>query len=97
MVKLRLSRFGRTHQACFRLVAADQRYARDGRFIEILGWYQPQNKQQEYEIDAEKALEWLKKGAVPSDTAKSLLKKIGVLKQFHEYRVEQAAKKKAAE
>ena len=94
MVKLRLTRFGHRNHACFRLVVTDSRAARDGRFIELLGWYQPLNPKQQHEINGEKALEWLKKGAVPSDTAKSLLRKIGVLKQFHDHRCAIAMQRK---
>jgi small subunit ribosomal protein S16 len=64
------------------LVVADSRAARDGAFIETLGYYNPIADPVELEIDEEKALDWLRKGARPSDTAKSLLKRTGVMDKF---------------
>jgi len=95
MVKIRMTRLGRKKLPSYRIVVADERRARDGRFIEILGWYQPLNKEKQYELNAEKALVWLKKGAKPSDTAKSLLKKAGVMKAYHEHQCELAGQRKA--
>jgi small subunit ribosomal protein S16 len=66
----------------YRLVVADSRAARDGAFIESIGYYNPIVDPVEIEIDEEKALDWLRKGARPSDTAKSLLKRAGVLDKF---------------
>ena len=72
MVKIRLSRIGRKKHPAYRMVVADERLARNGRFIEILGWYQPLNKEKTFEIDGDKALVWLKKGAQPTETAKTM-------------------------
>lgn len=94
MVKIRLTRTGRKKLPAYRIVVADSRSARDGRFIEQLGWYQPLNKEKAYEVDGDKALKWLKQGAVPSDTVKSLLRQAGVLKIFHDFRCELAAARK---
>ena len=66
----------------YRLVVADSRAARDGRFIETLGWYNPIADPAEINVDEEKALYWLQKGAQPSDTARALLRKSGVLDKF---------------
>lgn len=63
----------------YRLVVADSRAARDGRFIDTLGYYNPIAEPAEISIDSEKALSWLEKGAQPSDTAKALLKKSGII------------------
>lgn len=84
--KIRLARCGRRNRAYFRVVVADSRKARDGRFIEILGSYQPVENPPRIEIDEDRALEWLKKGAIPTETVRSLLRKCGVLKKFHEIR-----------
>ncbi|MGC2422987.1 MAG: 30S ribosomal protein S16 [Nitrospirota bacterium] len=79
-VKIRLTRKG-THKAPFyRMVAADSRSPRDGRFLDILGTYNPLVKPALIELDREKIVSWLAKGATPSDTAKSLIKQSGILK-----------------
>ncbi|HHX01827.1 MAG TPA: 30S ribosomal protein S16 [Firmicutes bacterium] len=80
-VRIRLKRMGAKKRPFYRLVVADSRAARDGRFIDTLGYYNPITDPAEIEIDKEKALSWLKKGAQPSDTARALLKKSGVLDQ----------------
>lgn len=84
--KIRLARVGRRNRAYFRVVVADSRRARDGRCIEILGRYQPIENPPRIEINEERALEWLKRGAKPSDTVRSLMRKLGILKKFHELR-----------
>jgi small subunit ribosomal protein S16 len=68
----------------YRIVAADSRAPRDGRFIEIVGFYNPRTNPAEIKIDEEKALKWLAAGAQPSDTVRSLLSKQGIMKKFHE-------------
>ncbi|HOB08415.1 MAG: 30S ribosomal protein S16 [Limnochordia bacterium] len=78
-VRIRLKRMGAKKRPFYRLVVADSRAARDGRFIDTLGYYNPITEPAQIEIDKEKALSWLKKGAQPSDTARALLKKSGVL------------------
>mgnify|MGYP003756215131 FL=1 len=78
-VRIRLKRMGAKKRPFYRLVVADARAARDGRFIDTLGYYNPITDPAQIEIDKEKALSWLKKGAQPSDTARALLKKSGVL------------------
>jgi len=78
-VRIRLTRMGAKKRPCYRLAVADSRFPRDGRFIESLGQYNPITEPVELVIDKEKTLEWLAKGAQPSDTAKRLLKKAGVI------------------
>ncbi|MCH7716472.1 MAG: 30S ribosomal protein S16 [Gemmatimonadetes bacterium] len=76
--RIRLRRVGRKHHPCYRIVVADKRAPRDGRFIETLGHYDPCTEPATLVVNAEKAREWLAKGATPSDTVRSLLKKAGV-------------------
>jgi len=97
-VRLRLAKTGRKGLNSFRIVAIDQRAARDSRYIDLIGRYQPMNpdKEQQVIVDAAKALDWLKKGAQPTDTVKGLFRKKGVLKAFHEYTAEQHKVRKAA-
>lgn len=78
-VKLRLKRMGAKKKPFYRIVAADVRAPRDGRFIEQIGYYDPMKEPKDLKIDAEKAEKWLKSGAQPTDTVRALLKKTGVL------------------
>ncbi len=78
-VKIRLKRMGAKKNPFYRVVVADSRYPRDGRFIEEIGTYNPLTDPAEVKIDNEKALNWLKNGAQPTDTVKSLLKKSGAI------------------
>ncbi|HEX9529844.1 MAG TPA: 30S ribosomal protein S16 [Acidimicrobiales bacterium] len=77
-MKLRLMRMGKTKQPTYRLVAADSRSPRDGRFIEILGTYEPRSEPSVVKIDAGKAQKWLSQGAQPTDTVVKLLKIAGI-------------------
>ena len=79
MVKIRLRRMGAKKAPFYRVVVADSRYPRDGRFIEQLGTYNPLTEPAEIKIDAEKAQEWIKTGAQPTETVKRLLKQANVL------------------
>jgi small subunit ribosomal protein S16 len=81
-VRMRLQRFGKKHRPLYRIVVADSRTARDGRFIERLGHYDPLTDPVEFTINEERALYWLQVGAQPSDTVKSLLSKAGVWATF---------------
>lgn len=81
-VKLRLMRVGKTKQPTYRVVAADARSPRDGRFIEIVGTYQPRHEPSTILIDDEKALKWLREGAQPTETVEKLLKINGTWEQF---------------
>lgn len=78
-VKLRLKRMGAKKQPIYRVVVADSRYPRDGRFIEEVGFYNPLTDPATITIDAEKAKKWLANGAQPTETVKSILKKSGVI------------------
>ena len=79
MVKIRLRRVGAKKAPCYRVVVADSRYPRNGRFIEEIGTYNPLTDPSEIKIDGERALAWIKNGAQPSDTVKALLKKAGIV------------------
>ena len=91
-VKLRLKRMGAKKAPRYRIVAADSRAPRDGRDIDTIGFYNPTTDPETVELDAEKALKWLREGAQPSDTVRNILSRQGIMKQFHEEKV--AAKKK---
>lgn len=78
-VKIRLKRMGAKKSPFYRVVVADSRYPRDGRFIEEIGYYNPLTNPVEVSIDGEKAKKWIANGAQPTDTVKALLKKNGVL------------------
>ena len=80
--KLRLKRMGKKKQPTYRVVAADTRSPRDGRFIESIGFYQPRSEPSVVEIDNDKAVEWLRKGAQPSEAVQKLLKISGAWDQF---------------
>lgn len=79
MVKIRLRRMGAKKAPFYRIVVADSRYPRDGRFIEELGTYNPMTADAAVKIDAERAQAWIKNGAQPTDTVRGILKKAGVL------------------
>lgn len=81
-VKLRLKRQGAKQRPFYRIVAADSRSPRDGRFIEIIGTYNPIPEKYEVKIDEEKALYWLNNGAQPTDTVRSLLRKNGIMAKY---------------
>ena len=81
-VKLRLMRMGKKKQPTYRLVAADGRSPRDGRFIEILGTYEPRLEPSGVKIDNEKAVRWLAQGAQPTETVQKLLKISGAWDEF---------------
>jgi small subunit ribosomal protein S16 len=81
-VKLRLMRMGKKKQPTYRVVAADSRSPRNGRFIEILGTYEPRADPSVIKIDADKAVAWLRKGAQPTETVAKLLKITGAWEQF---------------
>ena len=78
-VKIRLTRIGRHKDPFFRIVAADSRFARDGRYIEQIGYFDPDKGVENADIDEELALKWLELGATPSDTVKSIFSRKGLL------------------
>jgi small subunit ribosomal protein S16 len=81
LVKIRLRRMGAKKHPFYRLVVADSRSPRDGRFIEHLGYYDPMTDPVQVKIDAEKVMRWLRQGAQPSEAARSLLKREGLLER----------------
>lgn len=83
-VKLRLKRMGSKQKPFYRIVAADARSPRDGRFIETVGTYNPVRKPAEVNVDEEKALKWLNNGAIPTDTVRSILSKEGIMAKHAE-------------
>lgn len=83
-VKIRLRRMGAKKAPFYRLVVADERSPRDGRFIEEIGYYNPVKEPEVLEVNEEKALKWLGNGAQPSETVKALLKRSGVWSKFAE-------------
>jgi len=82
MVKLRLMRMGKTKQPTYRVVAADARSPRDGRFIEIVGNYDPRREPSVVNIDNDKAIAWLRKGAQPTEAVAKLLKISGAMDEL---------------
>ena len=93
-VRIRLRRTGRKKAPAYRIVVTDSRNPRDGKFIEIIGQYAPRSGEAALNLDVARANYWMDKGALPSDTVRSLLRKAGVLKTRHESRL--AVKKAAA-
>lgn len=91
-VKLRLKRMGSKQKPFYRVVAADSRSPRDGRFIETVGTYNPIKNPAEINIDEEKALKWLNNGAIPTDTVKNLFTKAGINAKYAESKVKKAGK-----
>jgi small subunit ribosomal protein S16 len=81
-VKLRLTRVGKTKQPTYRIVAADSRSPRDGRFIEIVGTYEPRQDPSKIVVDNAKAVDWLRKGAQPTERVEKLLKISGAWAEF---------------
>jgi len=92
-VRMRLKRMGTTKRPFYRVVVADSRMPRDGRFLEALGTWDPQGKTGKgaaLTLDAERALAWLRKGARPTDTVRELLSTTGILKKFAELKTGKA-------
>ncbi|HEY7355386.1 MAG TPA: 30S ribosomal protein S16 [Ktedonobacterales bacterium] len=90
MVKIRLMRAGMKKAPTYRVVVADSRSPRDGRFIEIIGWYNPRTEPSTITIDEEKALKWLSVGAQPTDSVRSLLNRTGINAKFQEKKAARA-------
>lgn len=85
-VKIRLTRMGAKKAPYYRLVVTDSRNPRDGKFIENLGTYNPLKSPAEIKVNNDAAVEWLKKGAIPTDTARNILSKVGVMEAFHKFK-----------
>lgn len=92
-VKLRLKRMGSKQKPFYRIVAADSRFPRDGRFIESVGTYDPTKKNADVTIDEEKALKWLNNGAQPTDTVRSILSNKGIMAKYAQSKVKKVEKK----
>ena len=84
MVKIRLKRMGAKKAPFYRIVAADSRSPRDGRFIAQLGTYNPLTNPATIKVDEEETLKWLSNGAMPTDTVRNILSKAGIMKKFHD-------------
>lgn len=95
-VKLRLRRMGAKQRPFYRIVVADSRSPRDGRFIEVVGTYNPIAEKDQITLDEEKIMTWLNKGAQPTDTVKSILTKNGLIAKFKASKVKKVAKKVTA-
>ncbi|GAJ25295.1 SSU ribosomal protein S16p [Liquorilactobacillus sucicola DSM 21376 = JCM 15457] len=83
-VKIRLKRMGSKRRPFYRIVVADSRSPRDGRFIENVGTYNPLTEPEKVTLEEESILNWLNNGAQPSDTVRNILAKEGIMKKFHE-------------
>ena len=83
-VKIRMRRMGSKRKPFYRIVVADSRMPRDGRFIEEVGYYNPLTNSDEVKLEEDKIFEWLEKGAQPSDTVRSLLSKAGLMTRYHD-------------
>ena len=90
-VKLRLKRMGSKQKPFYRIVAADARSPRDGRFIETVGTYNPLKNPTEIKVDEEKALNWLNNGAQPTDTVRSILTESGIMKKYADSKTKKKA------
>ena len=86
MVRLRLRRVGRKKQASFRLVAADREAPRDGRFLEVVGFYNPRTEPSTSKVKEDRIYDWLSKGAQPSDSVDSLFKQVGLWDRFERFK-----------
>ncbi len=84
MVRIRLTRMGKRNRPFYRIVVVDQRKKRDGAYIESLGYYDPVRDPAEMNVNVEKAVEWILKGAQPSKTVRDIFRKFGVMKRVHE-------------
>ena len=83
-VKIRLTRIGRHKEAIYRVVVADSRFARDGRYVEQIGFFDPTKGEENADINVEAALKWLQKGAQPSDSIRTLFTKKGIMQKYAE-------------
>lgn len=83
-VKIRMRRMGSKRKPFYRIVVADSRMPRDGRFIEEVGYYNPLTNPDEVKLEEDKIFEWLEKSAQPSDTVRSLLSKAGLMTRYHD-------------
>ncbi len=92
-VKMRLRRMGAKKNPFYRIVVADSRFPRDGRFIEEIGYYDPVKSPATVKVDRDLAIKWLNQGATPTDTVRDILSKEGILKELHESKMTKKAGK----
>ncbi|MGV3235382.1 30S ribosomal protein S16 [Latilactobacillus curvatus] len=85
-VKIRMKRMGSKKRPFYRIVVADSRSPRDGRFIQQVGYYNPLTEPVDLKLEEEVIMDWLQKGAQPSDTVRNLLSKQGIMQKYHEVR-----------
>ncbi len=85
-VKIRMKRMGSKKRQFYRIVVADSRSPRDGRFIQQVGYYNPLTEPVDLKLEEEVIMDWLQKGAQPSDTVRNLLSKQGIMQKYHEAR-----------
>ncbi|HSQ42588.1 MAG TPA: 30S ribosomal protein S16 [Fibrobacteraceae bacterium] len=93
---IRLSRYGKRHVPIYRVIVVDNRKARDGQFIEQVGFFNPNLAKPEIRFEQDKIMKWLSLGAQPSDTVRSLLKKVGIMDLFHHQRAGRSLEGKTA-
>ncbi len=86
MVRIRLRRVGLKHQPSYRIIAADKEAPRDGRFLEILGFYNPRTQPSTIEIKEDRLFDWMSKGAQPSESVVKLLKSTGAMERFNRFK-----------
>ncbi len=86
MVRIRLRRVGLKHQPSYRIIAADKEAPRDGRFLEILGYYNPRTEPSTLDLKEDRLFDWMSKGAQPSESVVQLLKSVGAMDRFARYK-----------
>lgn len=97
MVRIRLRRVGLTHQPSYRIIAADKEAPRDGRFLEILGFYNPRTDPSTIEIKEDRLYDWMSKGAQPSESVVKLLNSVGAMERFKRFKAGESAETLLAE
>jgi small subunit ribosomal protein S16 len=97
MVRIRLRRVGAKKQPSYRIVAADLEHPRDGRFLEILGFYNPRTSPETIELHEERVYDWIKRGAQPSESVAKLFKTIGLMERFERYKAGESVETLLAE
>jgi small subunit ribosomal protein S16 len=97
MVRIRLRRVGLKHQPIYRIIAADKESPRDGRFLEILGFYNPRTQPATIQIKEDRLFDWMSKGAQPSESVVKLLTTVGALERFNRFKAGESAETLLAE
>jgi small subunit ribosomal protein S16 len=97
MVRIRLRRIGQRHQPSYRVIAADKESPRDGRFLEILGSYNPRTQPFTLEVDEARIFAWMSQGAQPSESVASLFRQVGLLDRYARFKAGESAEALAAE